>query len=76
MKNLTLKIEKNILEETDKILTKIKTPRDKYFNEAINSYNQFQLRQLLSEKLKHESEIVSENSMKILKEFEEIENSD
>jgi len=73
MKNVSLKIEDSIFEETEKILSKIKKPRNRYINEAIDYYNRLQKRNLMEKKLKKESEIVMNDSMAVLKEFEEID---
>jgi hypothetical protein len=76
MKTVSLKIEETIFEETEKILAKIKKPRNRYINEALAFYNKQNQRNLLEKKLKIESEIVAEDSMNVLKDFEEIEHVD
>ncbi len=76
MKNISLKVDENIFLDTEKILSKIKTSRNKYINEAIAFYNSYQKRRLLEQKLKSESEMVKNDSMKILKEFENIDYAD
>ena len=73
MKNVSLKIDDSIFGETEKILSRIKKPRNRYINEAIEYYNRLQRRLLLEERLKKESELVKEDSMAILKEFEEVD---
>ena len=73
MKNVSLKIDDSIFGETEKILSKIKKPRNRYINEAIDYYNRLQKRLLLEKKLKKESDMVKEDSMSVLKEFEEID---
>lgn len=73
MKNVSLKIDDSIFGETEKILARLKKPRNRYINEAIDYYNRLQKRLLLEKKLKKESEIVKSDSMTVLKEFEEIE---
>ena len=76
MKNLSLKIDDSIFKETEKILSKIKKPRNRYINEAIDYYNRLQKRLLIEKKLKNESELVKEDSISILKEFEKIDYED
>ncbi len=76
MKNLSLKIEDAIFEETEKILFSLKKPRNRYINEALDYYNKLQRRQLLEKKLKTESELVKNDSMKVLEEFEDIDYAD
>ena len=73
MKNVSLKIDDSIFGETEKILSEIKKPRNRYINEAIEYYNKLQRRILLEKRLKIESELVKDDSMKILKEFEEVD---
>ena len=73
MKSISLKLQEQILLETESLLEHLKTSRNKYINEAIEFYNQYHKRKLIEEQLAKESEIVSEDSMNILKEFERLE---
>ena len=73
MKTVSLKIDDSIFGETEKILSKIKKPRNRYINEAIEYYNKLQRRALLEKKLKKESAIVKSDSMEVLKDFEEVD---
>ena len=73
MKTISLKIDDYIFGETEKILSKMKKPRNRYINEAIDYYNQFQRRLIIEQKLKIESELVKDDSMSVLKGFEEID---
>ncbi len=72
MKTVSLKIDDSVFGETEKILSGIKMPRNRYINEAIAYYNKVQKRQLLEKRLKTESVLVREDSMKVLKDFENI----
>ncbi len=76
MKNVSLKIDDSIFGETEKILARIKKSRNRYINEAIEYYNRLQKRLLLEKRLKAESELVKNDSMKVLKEFEEVDYDD
>lgn len=76
MKNVSLKIDDSIFRETEKILSRIKKPRNRYINEALNYYNRLQRRLILEEKLKKESELIRNDSMSVLKDFEEIDYGD
>ncbi len=76
MKTVSLKIDDSIFGETEKILSKIKKPRNRYINEAIEYYNRIQKRALLEKKLKTESDLVKVDSMDVLKDFEEIDHVD
>jgi predicted transcriptional regulator len=57
MKTVSLKIDDSIFIETEKILARIKKPRNRYINEAIEFYNKLQRKQILEKKLKKESVI-------------------
>ncbi len=76
MKTVSLKIDDSIFGETEKILSRIKIPRNRYINEAIEYYNKIQKRQILEKKLKLESSLVQKDSMNILKDFENIDYAD
>ena len=73
MKTVSLKIDDAIFGETEKILSRVKKPRNRYINEAIDYYNRFQKRIILEKRLKKESELVKKDSMTVLKDFEEID---
>ncbi len=72
MKTVSLKIDDSTFGETEKILSRIKKPRNRYINEAIEYYNKFQRKLILAKTLEKESNIVRSDSMSILKEFEAI----
>ena len=73
MKTVSLKIDDSIFGETEKILSRMKKPRNRYINEAIDYYNRLQRRLIIEKRLKKESELVKADSMTVLKEFEEID---
>ena len=72
-KILSLKLKDEVFCETEDILKRRKTPRNAYFNEAINLYNKLWKRKLLKEKLARESRLVSNESLVVLEEFEAFE---
>jgi hypothetical protein len=74
MKTISLKIDESIFGETENILISIKKPRNRYINDALEYYNAAQKRILLQKKLHFESKLVSESSMEVLREFEQIDN--
>jgi len=76
MKIVSLKIDNSIFNETEKILSRIRKPRNRYINEAIDFYNKYHHRQILEEKLKKESDMVKSDSMSVLNDFEEIDYGD
>ena len=73
MKTVSLKIDDSIFRETENILSKIKKPRNRYINEALEYYNKIQRRKILESKLKKESSLVKDESLSVLNEFEEID---
>lgn len=76
MKTVSLKIDESIFGETEKILARIKKPRNRYINEALAHYNKIQRKKILEQKLKKESELVKSDSISVLKDFEEIDYAD
>ncbi len=73
MKTVSLKIDDSIFGETEKILARMKKPRNRYINEAIDYYNRLQRRLMIEKRLKKESDLVKSDSMSVLKEFEEVD---
>jgi len=69
MKTVSLKIDDAIFGETEKILSRLKKPRNRYINEAIAHYNRVQRKKLLEQKLEKESHVVRLDSMEVLKDF-------
>lgn len=73
MKNLSLKLDDVVFEETEKISSGLKINRNRYINNAVSLYNQLQKRKLLGAKLAAESKLVQKESMKVLAEFEQLD---
>ncbi|HPM13773.1 MAG TPA: hypothetical protein PK734_09785 [Bacteroidales bacterium] len=73
MKTVSLKINDSIFGETENILSRINIPRNRYINEAIEFYNKIQKRKILEKRLKAESILVENETMQVLKEFENID---
>ena len=76
MKTLSLKLDDIVYEETEQLLEKIKKPRNRYINEALRYYNRIQKRKIISQLLVLESKLVSEESMNVLNEFENLDEYD
>ena len=76
MKNLSLKMDDAIFIETENILKRIHKNRNRYINEAVEFYNLLQKRKILSIQLRKESKMVQQESMKVLAEFEKIQNEE
>jgi predicted transcriptional regulator len=73
MKTLSLKLEEHIIEETEQITKDINISRNRYINEALAYYNNIRKRELLAEQLKRESLLCRDESLRVLKEFEAID---
>ncbi|MBI5216034.1 MAG: hypothetical protein HY960_09790 [Ignavibacteriae bacterium] len=73
MKTLSLKIDDDTFEETEKILLKVKTNRSRYFIDAVKFYNRIYKRKLLAKQLAKESDMARNESLKVLAEFEALE---
>jgi len=73
MKTVSLKIDDSIFGETEKILSRMKKPRNRYINEAIDYYNRLQRKLMIEKRLKKESDLVKSDSMSVLQEFEEVD---
>ena len=73
MKIVSLKIDDSIFGETEMILSRIKIPRNRYINDALEYYNRHQRRQILEKRLKSDSDLVKRDSLSILKDFERID---
>lgn len=69
-------MDDKVFEETENILLKVKKNRNRYINEAVEFYNLLQKRRMLSRQLSKESKLVRDESMKILAEFENLDNED
>lgn len=71
-KSLSLKLNDAVFEETEQMLKKVKMPRNTYINKALDYYNEYNKRNLLKSELLRESKLVSQDSMSVLHEFEEL----
>jgi hypothetical protein len=72
-KNLSLKLQDEIFEETERVLKKVRRPRNAYINEALDFYNKLIARRLLKDQLCREATLVAGDSMVVLEEFEKFE---
>lgn len=73
MRTLSTKLDDIVYEETEQLLEKIQTPRNLSINEALHFYNRLQKRKIISNMPASESKLVSLESMKILHEFENLD---
>lgn len=72
MKNLAFKLDDNVFEEMEKVISELNLARNRYINEAVNLYNQNNKRRVLKKKLAKESKLVVQSSSEVLAEFEKL----
>ena len=72
MKTLSLKLDDNVFKETEEVVSELKLTRNRYINEALALYNQFNKRRVLKKKLSKESRLVHQSSAEVLAEFEKL----
>ena len=72
-KALSLKLRDEIFTEMETTTSRLKLPRNAYINEAVAHFNRLHRRRQLSEQLVRESAAVMDESMRVLKEFEAID---
>ncbi|MFM7769397.1 MAG: hypothetical protein ACKO8Q_02450 [Bacteroidota bacterium] len=70
MKNLSLKLDDDIFLETEKVVKKLGTSRNRYINDALFIYNKYCTRKMLREQLIKESAAAYVSSREVLDEFE------
>jgi predicted transcriptional regulator len=76
MKTLSLKLDDEIFNEAEELTSKLKLARNRYINEAVNIYNQYNKRRFLKQQLLKESKLTMEDSMEVLLEFEKLIDED
>ena len=75
MKMVSLKLREDVFQEVEKVTHTIHMPRNAYINQALVFYNTLNRRQLLKHQLRAESKAVQADSLRILEEFERLEDS-
>ena len=73
MKTLSLKLDDSVFLETEQVIIHINKSRNRYINEAVDYYNKVQKRKLIATRLEKESKLVKKESLKVLHEFEMID---
>ena len=68
-----LKLNDETFETAERILRKIRLPRNAYINHAVDFYNRLQLRRMTGKKLKKEAAVLKEDTCDVLKSFELLE---
>jgi len=69
-KLLSLKMDDRVFQETEKVLRKIRIPRNAYVNQAVDFYNRCHNRVLVKRKLQKDVEILKKDTERFLKSFE------
>ncbi|MGA2506166.1 MAG: hypothetical protein ABSF80_01650 [Chitinispirillaceae bacterium] len=72
-KALSLKLREDVFERVEKITRQAHIPRNTYINRALDFYNAYNERKLLRKQLRRESFMVREDSVRILHDFEKLE---
>ncbi len=72
MKTLSLKLDEDIFDETEEITSKMNLPRNRYINEAVKVFNMYNRKKMIKAQLRKESLLCSEDSMEVLKDFEQL----
>ncbi len=75
MKNLSLKLNEDIFEDVEEIVSTIKMKRNKYINDALAYYNNLHKRRLMKMQLVEESRMTYGSSMEILAELEALDDN-
>jgi hypothetical protein len=76
MKNLSLKLDDDIFLETERVVEKLGTTRNRYINEALEIYNKYYNRRMLRDQLVKESRAAYGSSRDILDEYERLIDED
>ena len=76
MKNLSLKLDDEIFLETEKVVEKLGTTRNRYINEALAIYNKYYNWKMLRDQLVKESRAAYGSSRDILDEYERLIDED
>ncbi len=76
MKSIFFNLDEEIFSETERILSVLKITRNKYINDALDFYNQYQRKKMMESRVIMESELVRKESLSVLKEFEDLEAQD
>ena len=72
MKILSLKLDDKTFEEAEEITSRLHLARNRYINEAVHLYNQYNRRKLLKKQLTAESKVIAYDSLEIMNEFEKL----
>ncbi len=69
-KGISLKIDNQIFNKTEELIAELKISRNKYINDALESYNRLKEKERVNNLLAKASILVRENSLEVLRDFE------
>jgi metal-responsive CopG/Arc/MetJ family transcriptional regulator len=69
-KAISLKIDNQIFDKTEELIAELKISRNKYINDALESYNRMKEMERVNNLLAKASVLVRENSLEVLHDFE------
>ena len=72
-KSISLKLDNELFEQTEKYVKKLGISRSRYVADALVAYNRHLEREELAKQLKKEVAMVRESSMEVLAEFEALD---
>lgn len=73
MKILSLKLDDDVFESTERLTAELGCKRNRYINDALRWYNAHNERKMIKEALSRESRLTRAESIQVLKEFEQLE---
>ena len=73
MKLLSLKLRDDVFSEVEKVVHRIRVPRNAYINQALIFYNELNKRKLLRKQLEKESKLTRAVSIDVLAELEKLD---
>jgi len=69
-KAISLKIEDQIFNKTEALISELKISRNKYINDALENYNRMKEMELVNALLVKASILVRDNSIEVMQDFE------
>lgn len=69
-KALSLKLEEHVFAETERVVRRLRTPRNAYINRALDFYNRYQKRRLVKKTLRGDVRRLKADTQHVAREFE------
>ncbi len=76
MKTISLRVDDQLLKETEQMVRHIQLTRNRYINDAVQYYNNINRKKLLQQQLRKESLMLRKESLSVLHEFEKLDDGD